>query len=641
MGRMPGVTRRLVAPVLGVALVATAVVLPASPAQAAAATKVVLTTPASSATITSGSAFGVQPVVTLKDNDNVTDTTVVTVYASVSGGGSLVGSTSKTTSGGVATFTDLGIVGTVGTAYTITYYSGALTVATQSVTIAAAGSAAQLSITTSAAGAVSGSAFTTQPVVKILDSAGNLTSSTATVTATVSAGGTLVGTVAVAAVAGVATYTILGLTGTAGTTYTLTFTSGAFSPASQTIAIVGAATALAVVTAPAGPISGAAFTTQPTISINDASGTRVLTSTATVTATVSTGATLVGTASVAAVNGLATFTNLGITGTIGTAYTITFASTGLTSATAVVSPIIGTASKLGLSVTAAGTTSGVAFTTQPRIGIQDAGGNFITSSTATVSASVSTGATLIGTTSIAAVSGVAGFTNLGITAPAGTYTITYASTGLTSTTQTITIGSASAAPTITSVSPSSGPLTGGTTVVISGTNFTGATSVTFGGNAGTSLVVASATSITVKTPAGNAGAVTVVVTVGSATASRVSGFTYASPGTSLGNGVYLSTSNSPPGVKQTRVTKAATSTKKAVYAAMYLDQPTRIRLSGVAKQTSYKAQIAIGGAWKSMGSAKSTSKGSITLRPLTITRSGNYTVRLVKGSKKYYVKATA
>jgi hypothetical protein len=135
--------------------------------------------------------------------------------------------------------------------------------------------------------------------------------------------------------------------------------------------------------------------------------------------------------------------------------------------------------------------------------------------------------------------------------------------------------------------------------------------------------------------------VTVVVTVGSATASRVSGFTYVSPGTSLGNGVYLSTSNSPPGVKQTRVTKAATSAKKAGYAAMYLGQPTRIRLSGVAKKTSFRAQVLVGGSWKSMGSAKSTSKGAVTLRPLDITRSGNYTVRVVKGSKKYYVKATA
>ena len=51
------------------------------------------------------------------------------------------------------------------------------------------------------------------------------------------------------------------------------------------------------------------------------------------------------------------------------------------------------------------------------------------------------------------------------------------------------------------VSPNSGPGAGGTSVTITGTNFTGATAVTFGGTAATSVTVVSATSITATSPA--------------------------------------------------------------------------------------------------------------------------------------------
>ncbi len=69
-----------------------------------------------------------------------------------------------------------------------------------------------------------------------------------------------------------------------------------------------------------------------------------------------------------------------------------------------------------------------------------------------------------------------------------------------------------ALPVITAVAPGSGPLSGGNTVTITGTGFTGATSVTFGGTAGSSLSVASDTSLTVVAPAHAAGVVDIVVT---------------------------------------------------------------------------------------------------------------------------------
>ncbi|MDP4350254.1 hypothetical protein QSG17_25755, partial [Escherichia coli] len=65
---------------------------------------------------------------------------------------------------GVATFSGVGISGTAGTSYTLTFASTGLTSATQSIT-PTVGGATQLAVTTSAAGAASGAAFTTQPVV--------------------------------------------------------------------------------------------------------------------------------------------------------------------------------------------------------------------------------------------------------------------------------------------------------------------------------------------------------------------------------------------------------------------------------------------------------------------------------------------
>ena len=67
-------------------------------------------------------------------------------------------------------------------------------------------------------------------------------------------------------------------------------------------------------------------------------------------------------------------------------------------------------------------------------------------------------------------------------------------------------------PTVSSISPSAGPLAGGQSVTISGQNFTGATSVTIGGNAATSVSVVNDSTITCNTPSGSAGTASVLVT---------------------------------------------------------------------------------------------------------------------------------
>ena len=57
-----------------------------------------------------------------------------------------------------------------------------------------------------------------------------------------------------------------------------------------------------------------------------------------------------------------------------------------------------------------------------------------------------------------------------------------------------------AMPVITSIEPSSGPVAGGTTVTITGRNFTGATAVHFGANPAASFTADSDTQITAVSP---------------------------------------------------------------------------------------------------------------------------------------------
>jgi len=109
--------------------------------------------------------------------------------------------------------------------------------------------------------------------------------------------------------------------------------------------------------------------------------------------------------------------------------------------------------------------------------------------------------------------GAAGAVNVVLTTPGGSATSTGGYTYV-------------AAPTITSVSPSSGPIAGGTTVTITGTNLEGTTGVTIGGTAGTTLTNVSATSVTIVTPSGSAGAASVVLTTPGGSATSSGAFTY-------------------------------------------------------------------------------------------------------------------
>jgi len=88
------------------------------------------------------------------------------------------------------------------------------------------------------------------------------------------------------------------------------------------------------------------------------------------------------------------------------------------------------------------------------------------------------------------------------------------------------------APTLASLSVTTGPFTGGTTTILTGTNYivgTPSTTATFGGVAGDCSVV-STTSIECSTPAHAAGAVNVVVTNPDLQSATLAGYTYTGSG---------------------------------------------------------------------------------------------------------------
>ena len=87
---------------------------------------------------------------------------------------------------------------------------------------------------------------------------------------------------------------------------------------------------------------------------------------------------------------------------------------------------------------------------------------------------------------------------------------------------------AATGPTISAISPASGLTTGGETVTITGSGFSGgtATTVTIGGAAATNLRLVSDTSIIVTTPEHAAGAADVTVTRGTESGTLAGGYTY-------------------------------------------------------------------------------------------------------------------
>lgn len=226
------------------------------------ASKAMITTEPSGAV--NGVALTTQPVIRVTDaSGNTVTTSKVSVVASIaSGSGTLNGTKTVAAVGGVATFTDLVLSGTPGN-FILRFTPTSLNAATSSSFPLSVGAASMAMITTQPADAFNGIEFSTQPVVKITDAGGNtITSSTANVFASIASGsGTLGGTTAINAVAGVANFTNLKITGTGNHTLTFTPAGGLTAATSNTlnVAVLGCAQGGPCAIGDTGPGGGKVF----------------------------------------------------------------------------------------------------------------------------------------------------------------------------------------------------------------------------------------------------------------------------------------------------------------------------------------------------------------------------------------------
>src|SRR3989441_1099337 len=340
---------------------------------------------------------------------------------------------------GVATFSTLSI-DKIGTGYTLTAAAGGLAPGSSAPVHIAAGAATHLVVSVQPSNATAGAPITPAVQVTALDAQGNTaTAFIATVTLAIGAnpgGGTLSGTTAVAAAGGVATFPGLSIN-KAGVGYTLTVSAtGVTGATSAAFSITpGSATQLAFTIEPPNTAAGASLTPAVQVTAQDGLGNTDPTFTGNVTVALGagpSGGTLSGTATVAAVSGVATFAGLSIDKS-GAGYTLTGAATGLTTGTSVTFNVTaGAVTQLVFTVQPSNATAGLAITPAVRVTAQDALGNTATGFTGTVTVAIGTnpgGGTLAGAASVAAVSGVATFSNLSINKVGSGYTLTAAATG--------------------------------------------------------------------------------------------------------------------------------------------------------------------------------------------------------------------
>jgi uncharacterized protein (TIGR03382 family) len=198
----------------------------------------------------------------------------------------------------------------------------------------------------------------------------------------------------------------------------------------------GPATALVFTVQPSDTVAGVSITPAMRVGLVDQFGNPVTTGTNSVTVALGNnpgGSTLSGTTTVAMISGVATFSGLSLDKT-GTGYTLTADSAGLTRATSTgfrINPAA--AAKLAFRTQPSNSTAGTFITPAVQVALLDAFDND-TASTANVTVALASnpaGGTLAGTTTVAAVSGIATFGNLSIARVGTGYTLAASSTSLT------------------------------------------------------------------------------------------------------------------------------------------------------------------------------------------------------------------
>ncbi|WP_375772100.1 S8 family serine peptidase [Archangium gephyra] len=356
-------------------------------------------------------------------------------------GASLGGTTTVEAVNGVATFPAL-FINRAATGYTLSANASGLSGATSGAFDIAPSAVAALAFSVHPGNVAAGEAFAPVVKVSILDEYGNVVASARDeVTLSLASnpeGASLVGTLKAAAVNGVASFNDLSVN-RVGAGYTLVAAAGTLKGATSSVFDVepGKSSRLVFRTSPASTTAGAVFAPLE-VEIRDAHGNPVAaTNSITLTLQGGTGGTLGGTTTVTASGGVAAFTDLAIT-QAAAGYRLLAHADGLvdvTSATFEVSP--GAAAALAFTVQPGVTQAGAPVGPAVRVTIRDAYGNVVTEASDAITLTLGSNpgsATLAGTTTVAAVNGVATFTDLSLDRSARGYTLQASTASLASVT---------------------------------------------------------------------------------------------------------------------------------------------------------------------------------------------------------------
>ena len=426
---------------------------------------------------TAGAALSPAVVVTARDASGQTATSyngaVMLVITGGTGapGAVLSGTATRNAVNGIATFADLSIdkreVG-----YKLTATAAGLTGATSAFFTINPGPATHLVFTLQPSAATAGLVIAPRIEVTARDAQGNTASGfTSGVTVAIAnnpTGGNLSGTTTVAAVGGIASFSTLSID-QPGIGYTLAASAvgptGATSAAFDVNATL--VTQLVFTRQPSSATAGADITPSVRVTARNASGQTETSFTGDVTLTITAGtgtagSTLFGTTTKAAVAGVADFPTLHIDNS-GSGFRLSATASGLSGAVSAPFTInAGLPTRVTFSVQPASTTAGA---TIPGVSgstiqatVRDVLGNPVKTFTGNVSVALLTnpsGGVMTGTTTVAAIAGIATFNNLSIDRSGNGYRLDVSSTGLASdTSDAISITGGAATQLLFTVQPS-------------------------------------------------------------------------------------------------------------------------------------------------------------------------------------------
>lgn len=386
-----------------------------------------------------GEPFTTQPVVSFEDAyGNVVSSETGAVGLAITTGTGASGATlscnANTTTNGVAAFTGCAIT-TVGSNYTLTATSGALSGVSAALDVSASG-AANLAFGTEPGDGTGGAVLSQQPVVSVTDAGGNPVSGSVQLSLTGGTPGAQLSCPANNTVsAGTGTASFIGCSvNLAGTGYKLVATDPGTSltvTSSPFDITVGPAAQVAFVTPPSGAEGGTAFTAQPEVAVEDLGGNPIAVSGGTVALSIASGTGSAGaqltcsgdpsdTASIS--SGAVTFSGCAIN-SAGTGYELTATADGFVSESPAFSVATGSPSALQFSVQPSGGTVSSPLGSQPQVTVTDAGGNPVGATTATVTLTISSATLSCVANPVSTTTGVATFSGCEVPT-AGSYTLT-------------------------------------------------------------------------------------------------------------------------------------------------------------------------------------------------------------------------